>query len=159
MKKLALVVFIFSNVIFAQNQKTPTVNDSEDASFEVVEEVPVYKGCNKKLVNAILKKCMSDKISEHIAKHFNINIAYNLGLPDGLVKINVFFKVDTQGNITKIKAKGGHRALEKEARRVIALIPKLTRPGYHRGKPVVVPYAIPIMLGIDNSEKDLERKK
>ena len=135
--------FISSSLLFAQ--------DAYEVPFSVVEQVPIYKGCNKKLSNAELKKCMSNGITKHIIKNFNIGVAKDLGLPDGRVKINVIFKVNKDGKIKGIKATGPHPKLEKEAYRVVKLIPKLTKPGYQKGKPVTVPYALPLIFNIDNS--------
>lgn len=132
---------------------------SQEKVFEVIEHVPVYKGCDKNLPNSKLKNCMSEKISEHISKNFNISIANNIGLPDGLVRINAIFKIDAKGKITNIEAKGPHPELEKEAKRVIALIPDMERPGIQRGKAVIVPYTLPIVFVVDNSSKKLTKKE
>jgi hypothetical protein len=145
------ILFLSSSFLFAQ----------DEVPFAVVEQVPIYKGCNKKLSNVELKKCMSNGIGKHLAKRFNIGVAKDLGLPDGKVKINILFKVDKNGEIIDIKATGPHPKLEEEAFRVINLIPKLTKPGYQKGKPVKVPYALPLIINIDNSrykKKGINRK-
>ena len=118
--------------------------------FIVIERVPVYKGCDKKLSNEVLKKCMSNGITKHIIKKFNTNSALSIGLPNGLVRIYVSFKIDKKGRVVNVKAKGPKPQLEKEAIRVVKLIPRLSQPGYHKGKPVVVFYALPIIFKIDN---------
>ncbi|WP_396602212.1 hypothetical protein [Algibacter sp. R77976] len=152
MKKLIFAIILFtSNFLLAQ--------DANEVPFAVVEQVPVYKGCNKKLSNIELKKCMSNGISKHLVKNFNISVAKDLGLPDGKVKINILFKVDQNGEIIDIKATGPHPKLEEEAFRVINLIPKLTKPGYHKRKPVTVPYVLPLIFNIDNSLYKKKRKK
>ena len=58
------------------------------------------------------------------------------------------FKIDKEGNIIDIKARAKHPNLEKEAIRVISLLPKLIKPGYQRGKPVIVPYSLPIIFNV-----------
>ena len=120
----------------------------DEVPFNVIERVPVYKGCKKTLNNEELKQCMNDKISKLISSNFNIKLASTLGLPEGIVRIHVMFKVDKKGRITGIKARAPHKALEQEAIRVIQKIPKLKKPGYQRNKPVIVPYAIPIVFRI-----------
>ena len=102
---------------------------------------------------------MSEKISEHIARNFNTDIANKIGLPNGLVKIFVSFKINTKGEVTNIEAKATHPELEKETVRVISLIPDLERPGIQRGKPVVIPYALPIRFMVDNNSKKLTKKE
>ncbi len=140
---LLAALLISSSFLLAQ--------DDNEVPFAIVEQVPIYKGCNKKLSNIELKKCMSNGIAKHLVKNFNISVAKDLGLPDGKVKINIVFKVDKNGKIKDIKATGPHQKLEEEAFRVINLIPKLTKPGYQKGKPVTVPYMLPLVFNIDNS--------
>lgn len=44
-----------------------------------------------------------------------------------------------------IRSRGPDRVLEKEAERIIGLLPKMT-PGKQRGKAVKVPYSVPIVF-------------
>ena len=69
-------------------------------------------------------------------------MAGHLGL-HGLQKIIVIFKIDTEGNIIDVRAKGPHPKLEQEAIRVIKKLPKMD-PGKIKGKAVTVPYTLPI---------------
>ena len=150
-----LFVVLFSTIAFCQNSSSEvfeTNDEKKETPLEVIENVPVYKGCGKFSNNPELKKCMSDKITELIVKKFNTKVVNGLGLPDGLVRINVIFKIDKTGDVVEAKASGPHPKLEEEALRVIKLIPRLDRAGYQRGKPVTVPYSLPIMFKIDNSK-------
>ncbi|WNH11098.1 energy transducer TonB [Thalassobellus suaedae] len=150
-----LIILISSSIIAQENE----IKENPELVFEVIENVPVYKGCDKTLSNAEIKKCMSYKISELISKNFNIRIANKIGLPNGLVKINVIFKIDKHGKVTEISSRAPHPELEKEAIRVIKLIPDMERPGIQRGKPVTVPYSLPINFMVDNSSKKSRKKK
>jgi hypothetical protein len=49
------------------------------------------------------------------------------------------------GHVFDIRARAPHKALEAEAIRVIALLPKIT-PGFQFGEPVIVPYSLPIIF-------------
>ncbi|MBC2846335.1 hypothetical protein [Winogradskyella flava] len=120
----------------------------DEVPFSVIEKVPVYKGCKKSLNNKALRDCMNEKIQKHVAKNFNIKIASKLDLNPGVKRIFVLFKIDKEGNVIGIKARGPHVALEDEAIRVIKTIPKLKKPGYQRGKAVIVPYSLPIVFRI-----------
>jgi hypothetical protein len=131
---------------------------NDEISFAVVEHVPVYSSCNEKLSNLELKKCMNIKISNLISKHFNVNLAKTLNLPDGVVKIYSMFKINKDGNVVDITTKAPHPDLEKEAIRVLNLIPKFKKPGIQKGNPVTVPYILPIVFKIDNS-KPLTKKE
>ena len=51
----------------------------------------------------------------------------------GKKRIIMLFKIDKVGNIVDIKAKAPHPRLQKEAIRIIKLLPKM-KPGRQRGK-------------------------
>lgn len=118
----------------------------EDVPFVLIERVPVYPGCENKIDNASRKKCMSEKIQEHVVKEFNTNLGADLGL-EGINRIVVLFRIDPNGNITDIQARAPHKALEKEALRVVSSLPKMT-PGYQRNRPVGVIYTLPIVFNV-----------
>lgn len=114
----------------------------------VLERVPVYPGCEEVFGNRARKDCMSSNVIKLINKSFNVDIAVSLNLV-GRHRIIVNFKIDKTGQVTDVKARGPHPALEEEAIRVIELIPNV-KPGLQRGKPVVIPYSIPIVFQIAN---------
>ena len=120
----------------------------EEIPFAFIEKVPIYKGCNKDLSNEDLKKCMSDKVREVIAEHFDSDLANKVGLSPGLHRINVMFNVNKKGRVENIIARGPHFTLEEEAIRVIEKIPRLKEPGYQKGEPVIVRFAIPIVFRV-----------
>lgn len=122
---------------------TVEVEEEEEVPFAVIENVPTYPGCEKGDNNA-KKKCMSDKIQEFIGNKFNTDLASDLGL-SGRQRITVLFKIDKTGAITGVQSRAPHPALEKEAARVVNLLPKML-PGKQRGKPVTVPYSLPIVF-------------
>ncbi|MCK7590354.1 energy transducer TonB [Subsaxibacter sp. CAU 1640] len=137
-----------------------------EVPFVVIERAPVYKGCAENLDNSELKKCMSENITKHVLKKFNINVAKGLGLPDGNVRILAMFKVNKEGEVTEINVRGPHPDLEKEAFKAINSLPKFEKPGFQKGKAVIVPYALPIVFKVDNSlylsekeKKKLQNKK
>ena len=139
-----ILFFVFQFHLFGQDKNTGEV------SFGPVEILPIYPGCESLKSNDDLRKCMSDKISMLISENFDISIAKSLGLPDGLVKISTSFKIDTLGNIIDIKTTTPNPELEKEARRVIGLIPKMLKPATQRGKPVTISQSIPIIFMLKN---------
>ena len=115
----------------------------KDIPFAIIEEAPIYPGCKGN--QAELKKCLQDKINKHVLKHFNTDIAQELGLTAGKKKVYVQFKIDKNGEIVDIRARGPHTRLEKEGIRVVKLLPKMT-PGKQRTKPVRVGYTLPVTL-------------
>lgn len=120
----------------------------DDIPFIAIEKVPVYPGCEKYDSNNKRKKCMSERISKLINNKFNTDIGYKYGL-SGRQRIHTQFTIDKNGDITDIKIKGPHTALEKEANRVINKLPKM-KPGLQRNVPVGVIYSLPIMFEIRN---------
>ena len=115
----------------------------------LIERVPVYPGCDLP-GNYNKKNCMANEITRFVMQKFNTTFAPDLGLT-GKQHIYVIFKIDETGNVIDIRARAQHRALEAEAIRVIALLPKMT-PGYIRGKAVKVPYSLPIVFNLKNSK-------
>ena len=117
-----------------------------DVPFAVIENVPIYPGCEKEKSNEAKKKCMSTKISEFINKKFDTNLASDLGL-EGRQRIAVQFKIDKNGKVVDVRARAPHPRLEKEALNVVSSLPDMT-PGKQRGKPVGVLYSLPIVFDI-----------
>ena len=154
MKYLLVLAFI----ILGAKVQCQILEDSDDeVSFEVIEHVPLYKGCDDSMKNDDKRKCMSDKISELISRNFNTNIVNKSGIPAGPVKISVMFKINRDGYIEAIQARSKHKILEEEAIRVIGLIPRM-KPGMQLGKPVSVPYSLPILFVVDDNNQPLENK-
>ena len=123
------------------------VDEDIDVPFSVVEEVPIYPGCEEGN-NIQNKDCMSDAIKRHIQRNFNMSIAQNLGLK-GRQRVNLIFKINKFGNVSFIRSRGSHPKIEEEANRVLALIPKM-KPGKQRGKAVNVPYSLPIIFTVSD---------
>ncbi len=117
------------------------IYEDVEVPFSVIENVPEYPGCEKGS-NAEKRKCMSKKIEKFVQRKFNTDLAGDLGL-SGKQRISVMFKIDKNGNVTGVRSRAPHPRLEKEAARVINLLPKM-KPGRQRGKAVVVPYSLPI---------------
>ena len=118
----------------------------EEVPFYVIENVPTFTECKDLVTNEEKKKCTSNKIAKFVNKNFNTDLATQLGL-EGRQRISVFFKIDEEGNVGSIGARAPHPELENEAKRVIAKLPKFI-PGTQRGKPVIVPYSLPIIFQI-----------
>ncbi len=113
----------------------------------VFERMPIYPGCEVFLNNTGRKKCMNTSVAKFIAKNFNTDIAKKSKII-GRQKINVIFKINKDGRIFGIKARNKHEALRTEAIRVLSRLP-IIKPGMQRGKPVIVPFAIPIVFQVN----------
>lgn len=151
-----LFILSFSSTLYSQTIITNSSDevipikrpsDNKVVPFAIIEKVPIYPGC-KGEDNLSLKKCMSIKINEFIGKKFNIDRATDsLNLPSGTQRIIVNFTIAKTGYITNVQAKANYLELEKEAIRVISLLPKM-QPGTQRGEKVNVLYSLPIAFKI-----------
>ncbi|MFM7895880.1 MAG: energy transducer TonB, partial [Flavobacterium sp.] len=114
----------------------------EEIPFAVIEDVPVFPGCEGVAKNKRLECFM-----EQMAKHIKRNQQYpERAMEDNIQgRVSVLFVIDKDGSITNVQARGpkGGELLEKEALRVISKLPKF-KPGMQRGKPVKVKYSQPI---------------
>ncbi|MEP2937423.1 MAG: energy transducer TonB [Gilvibacter sp.] len=119
-----------------------------DVPFAVIENVPIYPGCEGESGNNAKKKCMSDKIAKFVNKKFDTELASELGL-SGRQRIAVQFKIDRNGNVVNVRARAPHPRLEQEAVEVVKSLPKMT-PGKQRGKAVGVLYSLPILFQVQD---------
>ncbi len=136
-----------TEIVEVEEVEVEEVEEDIDVPFSVIENVPIFPGCEKGN-NAAKRDCMSKKISQFVNKKFNTELASDLGL-SGRQRINVIFKIDKKGDVVGIRARAPHPGLEKEAKRVIGLLPKM-KPGKQRGKPVNVPYSLPIIFQVQD---------
>ncbi len=119
-----------------------------EVAFQFIQNPPIYPGCEGKKGQK-LKECMSKKINKFVNRNFNTGIASDLGLSGERVKILTQFTIDKNGNVTNIKARSKYKDLEKEAKRVIAKLPKM-KPGQQRNRPVKVTYTLPIIFKVED---------
>jgi hypothetical protein len=121
-----------------------------DVPFAIIEKVPSYPGCSG--TNAERKECMQEQITAHVLKNFNTKIAKEVGL-SGKQYISVQFKIGPDGYVTGVKSRAKAPELEKEAVRVINMLPKM-KPGMQRGKEVGVIYSLPIIFEAGETKKE-----
>ena len=156
---LIVFLFLFGSSLYSQENTILLSDDDiaqeDESSFEIIEHVPIYKGCEKEVGNRDKKKCMSQKISQLFQDNFNTTIPENSDMEPGLWVVTAKFIIDSSGNIKDITTETESEFLKTEAKRVIQLIPRMT-PGKVRGVPVSVPYTIPIKINlIRKSNKSL----
>lgn len=114
--------------------------------FAVVEEVPVYPGCETLASNSDRKECLAAKITDLVNKNFDTSLGREHGLT-GLNRIYVQFKINKEGVVEITGVRAPHPALKEEAKRVISLLPEMA-PGQHDGKAVGVLYSLPISFKV-----------
>ncbi len=130
----------------SQEEEVMEVDDVEvdemeediDVPFAVIENVPVFPGCEKAKDK---RACFNESMQKHIRKNFRYpEIAQEMGVQG---RVNVMFTIQKDGSIGNVRMRGPDKNLEKEAARIIAKLPKMT-PGKQRGRAVRVPFSIPI---------------
>lgn len=118
----------------------------EDVPITIVDQIPVFPGC--KGDNSELLKCFNKKMQKHFIRKFDSDLPNELGLSPGKKRLIMLFKIDRSGDIIDIRVKAPHPKLEKEATRIIKLLPKIT-PGKQKGKPVGVKYTLPMRIDVE----------
>jgi len=168
MKKLLFFLYFVSSSMLLLSQERDTVKtqspdiikntlkkkDSTNSSyvpFAKIEHVPIFPKCEK-LDTSLQRMCLQNQIKWHVAKKYNTRLADKLGLTRGNKRVYVIFTIDKNGNVIDIKARGPHEVLEKEAIRVIQLLPQMI-PGKTNGKNVDVKYTLPITLFVRGQKK------
>ncbi|MBD0825156.1 energy transducer TonB [Aestuariibaculum marinum] len=118
------------------------VEEVAEVPFSVIENVPVFPGCEGKSKAATVR-CFNSKMLEHVKNNFHYpEAALDLAIGG---RVTVVFIIDEKGYVTSIRSRGPDKILEKEAERIVSLLPKM-KPGKQRGKPVKVNYAVPIVF-------------
>jgi protein TonB len=125
-------------VIEVADVQVEEVEEDLDIPFAVIEDVPVFPGCeNEKDKRA----CFNEMMQKHISKNFRYpEIAQEMGVQG---RVNIMFVIQKDGSIGNVRMRGPDKNLEAEAARIIEKLPKMI-PGKQRGRAVRVPFSIPI---------------
>jgi len=147
MKSSIIVACCILGLSTLQAQEPATLKPKEETvqvAFNVIEEVPIFPGCEAAISEA-RRKCFHEKIKLHVIKNLNYpSEAHEKKLEE---RIFVLFSIEKDGSITNIQTYGKHDILKEEAQRIISQLPTM-KPGIHRGKAVSVPYSVPITFKI-----------
>ncbi|GGW78435.1 M56 family metallopeptidase [Salegentibacter mishustinae] len=132
-------------------EKSEASKDNSNAiPFGVIEEVPVFEGCEDLSSNEERKKCMSNKISQFVNRNFNTGLGKELNL-SGIHRVIAQFRINDTGQIVDVKARASRPELEAEAIRVISELPEM-QPGKQDGENISVMYSLPIVFQVGSSE-------
>ena len=129
---------------------------AEKVPFNLVEEIPLFKDCQKVSIYQ-QEKCFKEKISSHIKKNFKYPEKSYRNSVQGRVLVQ--FIIDKEGSVADLNIRGPYKGelLEKEAERIIRKLPKF-KPGKHNGKTVKVKYGVPITFKIPGKKPSNVRK-
>lgn len=130
------------DVIAVSDVEVDEVDEDVEVAFALIEDVPVFPGCEG-LSKSKTKDCFQQKMQAHVLKNFNYPAtALEMGIQG---RVSVVFIIDSKGYTTNVRSRGPDKILEKEAERIVGLLPKM-KPGKQRGRPVKVAYAVPIFF-------------
>ena len=129
-----------------QSTANRTTGDLGDIPFAVIDEVPVFPGCESLKSNEERKRCMSEQINNFVNTNFDTSLGKANGLK-GINRVYVQFKIASDGNVEVLGARAPHPALQQEAERVVNLLPQMT-PGKQKGQEVGVLYSLPITFKV-----------
>ncbi|WP_445385922.1 energy transducer TonB [Robiginitalea sp. IMCC44478] len=125
-------------IIEVEDIEVDDVDEDIDVPFAVIEDVPIFPGCESE---SDKRACFNEMMQKHIRKNFRYpEIAQEMGIQG---RVAVMFTIQKDGSIGNIRMRGPDKNLEAEAMRIIQKLPKMT-PGKQRGRPVRVPFSIPI---------------
>ncbi len=126
-----------------ETQKTP-----ESLPLFIVDESPIYPGCDTTSSNDELKECLKSNITNFIANEFGKNLPKNIDSKlEPKQKVLAMFKINKNGEIEGVRARAKNPELEKEAIRVLKSLPKMT-PAKHNEKIITVNYSVPIIYEV-----------
>ncbi|SEC35761.1 protein TonB [Tenacibaculum sp. MAR_2009_124] len=167
MKHVVCIILFISISIYGQKENNNN-SDKEVKSIpiSVINEVPIFPGCEYVLGKKGKKACLNRKMNEHVLEAFNMDI-FNciekkqilnketneyeercIRIKSGRKIIYLMFQIGTGGMAEDITARASHPVIEKEAIRIAKLLPKM-EPGRQKGKVVRTGYTLPITLNIE----------
>lgn len=132
-------------VIKYEDIEVATVIEELDIPFAVIENVPVFPGCENE---SDKRSCFNKMILKHVKKTFRYpTIPLEMGVQG---KVYMHFVIQKDGSIGNIQiARSPDKNLGIEATRIISKLPKMT-PGKQRGIAVRVPFSLPITFKLSN---------
>lgn len=141
MQRVLVILFLLASIIsYSQNNSAESI----EPSIKVPKYIAaVYPGCHGD--NKTLEKCFSEKVKEHLYKTFNGNILDLLAMPDGKYTVLTQFKINKEGKVKSIYARGPHQELEWEAIRALKSLPKMG-PAKENGNPIEIVHSLPLHL-------------
>ena len=136
-------------IIFVDVEHVDVIEEfiDEDIPFAIIEDVPIFPGCED-VPKSQRRDCFQEKIDQHIRRTFEYpKVAQHLGIQG---KVYVSFVIAKDGFIVNIRSRGPDKSLTQEAERIIIALPQMI-PGKQRGKPVRVPFSVPITFRLQQT--------
>jgi protein TonB len=130
-------------------KKVEVIEEEEesDVPFAVLEDYPVYPGCEKQKTKDDKEKCMQEKFRGFFGKNFDTPDAVK-ELGQDKIRAIVTFRIEKNGKINVLHVRSPHPSMEGAIKKAFAKLPDIT-PGKQRGKAVSVQYSIPFVVALE----------
>ena len=152
-----LISILLTNPAYSSNGLSLKNEQEEVIKFSDVEKPPFYiDWCTSNISKDKIRECTDSGIKLFAKTNFNTEIAADLNL-SGYQRITSAFIIDKSGKIDNIRVRASHPDLEKEALRVINLIPKM-EPGRQNGEAVSTSYLLPIIFKVQSDSLSQSKK-
>lgn len=139
-----------------QNNETKSVveflEEDVEVSMAVIEEPPLFPGCDEMSNRDEIIKCLSDNLSNYMRKNYDVSVADDDASLTGIIKMSAYFNINKTGRIDNIIARAPTKKLGDEIIRVLESLPVL-EPGMQRGKIVSVPFYLPVNISKEGKTK------
>ena len=151
----------FNGYIQITNLDTIPNDIFDDITFQVVEEMPRFPGCEGEITLEAKSKCSSRKMLEFIYANINYPEEARKNNIQGTIMIRyVITKTGNLRDIEVVRSIGG--GCDEESLKVVQNMPKWI-PGKQRGKNVNVQFNLPIKFKLDKktikeNEKRMKRE-
>mgnify|MGYP001086970890 FL=1 len=152
-----LISILLTNSATSSNELNLENKQEEVIKFSDVEKPPFYiDWCTSNISKDKIRECTDSGIKLFAKTNYNTEIAADLNL-SGYQRITSAFIIDKSGKIDNIRVRASHPDLEKEALRVINLIPKM-EPGRQNGEAVSTSYLLPIIFKVQSDSLSQSKK-
>ena len=152
-----LISILLTNPAYSSNGLSLKNEQEEVIKFSDVEKPPFYiDWCTSNISKDKIRECTDSGIKLFAKTNFNTEIAADLNL-SGYQRITSAFIIDKSGKIDNIRVRASHPDLEKEALRVINLIPKM-EPGIQNGEADSTSYLLPIIFKVQSDSLSQSEK-
>ncbi len=133
---------------FIETENSTSPAQLVNVPFAVVDEPPVFPGCENLEMAEEQKNCFRYTIAAYVSNSISREATLLYTQPEGY-NVTVVFRIDTEGKIANVRARAtspkldaqDKAVLEAEAILVVNSIPQMT-PGKHNDQVVGVDYAI-----------------
>lgn len=118
--------------------------EEEALPFAVVENVPIYPGCDRQLERAKQVACFEAKVLHFVASRVHYpEAARRLNISG---RVFVQFVIEKDGRVSNIEVlRGVHPMLDEVAVKAVKELPVM-EPANQRGKPVRMKFVLPIKM-------------